>query len=92
MEGASAAEGLRALEERTFDLLLSDIVMPGDRNGLELAELVRTRWPELPVLLLSGYSDSSLEAVTRGFRVLRKPYGLEDLEAAIREELQTAAS
>jgi CheY-like chemotaxis protein len=79
IEGSSAAEGLALLEAGRFDLLISDIVMPGDQDGLGLAGLVRVRWPALPVLLLSGYSDSLAEAVARDFQVMRKPYELADL-------------
>ena len=88
----SAREGLAALSAGTFDAVISDIVMPGDEDGLALAETVRERWPEIPVLLLSGYSASLVEAGARGFRVLRKPFPLPDLGVLLRELVGSAPS
>ncbi|HEU4622105.1 MAG TPA: ATP-binding protein [Burkholderiaceae bacterium] len=55
-----------------FDLVFSDIVMPGTLNGLGLASEVRKQWPRMPVVLASGYAATlgeSPDAI-----VLRKPY------------------
>jgi signal transduction histidine kinase/CheY-like chemotaxis protein len=79
VEGDSAAAGLAALRGGAFDALVSDIVMPGELDGLGLAERVRADDPALPILLVSGYSESSAAAVARGFRVMRKPYALAEL-------------
>jgi PAS domain S-box-containing protein len=75
-----AASGLEALDlldaEQPIDLLITDLAMPG-MNGLELAERVHERHPELPVLYISGYADQVLAAVrpTDGsFEVLEKPF------------------
>lgn len=46
----------------TFDLLLSDIVMPGRLQGPDLAAALRKRWPNLPVLFLSGYAGDAIAA------------------------------
>ncbi|HEY8584206.1 MAG TPA: ATP-binding protein [Capillimicrobium sp.] len=72
---ADAREAL-AVAERP-DLLLTDVVMPG-MPGNELAEELRRRWPGLPVLLMSGYTD---EADLRGSGVLAKPF---DAQALLR--------
>jgi len=79
----NAAEALRDLQDGLrVDLVFSDIVMPGDMNGLELAEVCRERFPHLPVLLTSGYSDVAQSADSR-FDILRKPFDLAALERAI---------
>jgi PAS domain S-box-containing protein len=79
----NAAEALRHLREGVpVDLVFSDIVMPGPMNGLALAEVCRERFPELPVLLTSGYSDAA-EAADGRFDILRKPFELAALERAI---------
>ena len=83
VEGDGAAAGLAALEGAAFDALVSDIVMPGDLDGLGLAERVRAGDAAIPILLVSGYSESSAAAVARGFRVMRKPYALSELAAAL---------
>jgi signal transduction histidine kinase/CheY-like chemotaxis protein len=83
VEGVSASDGLAALESDRFDLIISDIVMPGGADGLVLAEQARARRPGLPLLLVSGYSESTTEALARGFPVLRKPFSLSELDSIL---------
>ena len=78
----SAKEALEKLSSGTRPkLIFTDIVMPGGISGLELARKVRDRFPELPILLTTGYS----EQVTgnHGFPVLQKPYEMDGLAGAI---------
>ena len=76
-----AQAALEALETREFDLVVSDIVMAGPMDGLGLARAVRQRYPDLPLVLVTGYSSSAALADPE-FAVLRKPYQLEDLSRA----------
>ncbi|UYY58575.1 PAS domain-containing sensor histidine kinase [Sphingomonas sp. S2-65] len=69
-----------------FDLVFSDVIMPG-RSGLELAREIQTRWPELPVVLTSGYSHVLAEDARHGFPLLQKPYSAEDLARMLRQVL-----
>ena len=62
-------------------LVFSDIVMPGGISGIELARKVRDRFPELPILLTTGYSEEV--GGTHGFPVLQKPYELDSLAGAL---------
>jgi PAS domain S-box-containing protein len=79
----NATEALRHLQQGIhFDLVFSDIVMPGPMNGLDLAEACRDRFPDMPVLLTSGYSDAAQLADGR-FDILRKPFELAVLERAV---------
>jgi CheY-like chemotaxis protein len=73
-----AQAALDALARATFDLVVSDIVMPGAMNGVELAYAIRERHPKLPVILASGYSKAA-EQAAHAFAVLRKPYQLNEL-------------
>ena len=66
-----------------FDLVLSDMVMPGVGDGLSLARSLARREPPLPVLLMTGYSEAVSQAQASGVPVLPKPYGIRDLDAAI---------
>jgi len=79
-----------ALEQLTSGdkpkLIFSDIVMPGGISGIELARKVRDRFPELPILLTTGYSENV--GGTHGFPVLQKPYELESLAGALRKILK----
>jgi two-component system NtrC family sensor kinase len=78
----SVDEALQLLKSQAqFELVFSDIVMPGGRNGMDLAqELARTR-PDMPVLLTTGYSGRSERESE--FKVLRKPYDIRDLQSAL---------
>jgi PAS domain S-box-containing protein len=67
-------------------LVFTDVVMPGGISGLELARKVRDRFPELPVLLTTGYSEHA--AGPHGFPVLQKPYEMESLVAAVSQVLK----
>ena len=83
-EAVSAQEALERVErEDDIDLVFSDILMPGGLNGLELAKLLRSRFPRIVVLLTTGYSSSAQDAVREGFEVLRKPYDLAALQRAL---------
>jgi signal transduction histidine kinase len=70
-----------------FDLLLTDIVMPGGMNGRELARLAGFLRPGLKILLTSGFSDSGETARASAERVLRKPYQKEELLRTVHDVL-----
>ncbi len=82
-------EALAALASRPYDLLITDIFMPR-MNGLRLVEAARQRWPNLPVILITGLGDwqgyvraMDLHAVD----YLTKPIRLGDLLAAVERAL-----
>ena len=79
---ADAEMALLALENDHFDLVISDIVMPGRYDGLKLARLLRELQPDLPVLLVSGYAGEAGEA-SQEFTVLRKPFRFSQLSHAV---------
>ena len=82
---ASADAALDALGTGTnqFDIVLSDILMPGSLNGLDLAMMLRNQAPDLPVLLMTGYAAQTGQAMASGFQVLAKPVSATSLAAAI---------
>ena len=77
-----AAAALDAVEGGEFDLMLSDIVMAGPMNGLDLARAVRKEHPDLLVVLATGYGEAAGQAAVE-FTVLRKPYNVADLDQAL---------
>jgi signal transduction histidine kinase/ActR/RegA family two-component response regulator len=81
VEARSGGEALELLRSgRTVDVVLTDQVMPGI-TGTELATTIRREWPELPIVLATGYADPP---VTVGdLMVLTKPLQPEDLAAAL---------
>jgi len=75
-----------------IDLLITDIGLPGGLNGLDLAAAVRNRDPRIPVLYVSGYSDSSSSESAEqdaDAEFLGKPYDKQALAAAVRRALAT---
>ncbi|MEH2530761.1 two-component system NtrC family sensor kinase [Bradyrhizobium sp. AZCC 1588] len=78
---------VHALEELAtgaghFDAVFTDVVMPG-MTGIELAQEVRRRHPDLPVVLTSGYSHVLSEHGSYGFELLQKPYSIEQLSRVL---------
>lgn len=74
----------------TIDLLFTDIRMPGAIDGFELARIVRHEFPQIAILLTTGFAGGRPREV--GARILYKPYKLVDLAAAIREALESRGS
>lgn len=85
---ANAGEALATLaqDEFAFDLVFSDVIMPG-MNGVELATVIRERYPGLPVVLTSGYSSVLAENAHRGFELIQKPYSVEALSRTLRKAI-----
>jgi PAS domain S-box-containing protein len=91
VEAASAEEALNALDHSDdIDLLLTDHAMPG-MTGAQLTNEVNIRWPELPVVLASGFAEIQ-EDLSDGAIRLAKPYGRDDLIRAINEVLNRRLS
>jgi PAS domain S-box-containing protein len=83
-DGQSALDVLH--EDRgAYDLVFSDVVMPGI-SGLDLARTIAAEWPNLEVILTSGYSHVLAEEGTFGFELLRKPYSIDGLLKALRQD------
>ena len=67
-----------------FHVLFSDVVMPG-MSGIELAQRVRDAYPDLPIILTSGYSHVLAENGTYGFELLHKPYTVDQLSRVLQK-------
>ena len=92
---AQSGEEAMELIERygDIDLLFSDIIMPGGMNGVRLAELVRKRQPDVPVLLATGYMNELPVSARPGatYTTMAKPYRLADLAERVRLALDSKA-
>ncbi len=79
----NASEALEILDRRSdLDLLITDIRMPGDCDGWELARKARARFPNLPVIYTSGYSAEKPQPVDDSV-FLHKPFRLSELTSAV---------
>lgn len=83
---ANAALAILGENEFAVDLVFSDVIMPG-MNGVELAGIIRERYPGLPVVLTSGYSNVLAESAHRGFELIQKPYSVESLSRILRKAI-----
>jgi CheY-like chemotaxis protein len=89
----SADSALAALKAsaRLPDLVLSDIEMPGKLSGMDLAFRLRELWPQLPVVLVTGYAKQLEDAVSGGLRVLPKPTPPQELLRELRQAMAGVA-
>ena len=93
-EASSGRAALTVLDSApNLDLLLTDVVMPGDYNGRELADEALRRRPGLRVLYMTGYSRDAIMRHGRldpGIHLLGKPFSMEELAAKVRSRLDAA--
>jgi PAS domain S-box-containing protein len=91
LEASNAAEALAVVEAgNAFDLLFTDIIMPGTMNGRQLANELQKHNPRLKVLYTSGYTENAIihhGRLDTGVLLLAKPYRKSDMAAMIRKAL-----
>ncbi len=88
-EACSGAKALAFLNERDIDLIVTDQAMP-QMTGSQLADIVRARWPHIPIILATGYSELPPEARGDLLR-LSKPFGEGQLEEIVRRAMACGA-
>jgi PAS domain S-box-containing protein len=79
----NASSALEALARRRISVVISDIVMAGPADGIQLGRSIHEQYPDIPVILVTGYNNNSCNEAQSEFTVLRKPYTLADLSRAI---------
>jgi len=93
IEAEDAAAALRVLQQYEVDLLFTDVVMPGEMNGKQLATTARVRNPKLKVLFTSGFAGSGAAGEGAELKpddlLLKKPYRRAELAKAVRDLLGT---
>ena len=92
-EAASAAEALEQTDEQSFDVVLSDIRMPG-KTGIEMVGELRGRLPETPVVLMTAFGsiDSAVESMRAGaFDYITKPFEPDAVVLTIERALERRA-
>lgn len=89
MQAAQASEARVLLDDKRPDLVISDIVMPGE-SGIELRRSILERWPGLPVILISGYSaegPAEFAARTPNTIFVQKPFAADQFLALVEQTL-----
>ena len=87
MTAASGSDALNLLASRDVDILFTDVVMPNGMNGIELAAYTRNNYPNVKVMLASGYPQPALKldrSRLGEFAFVSKPYRLSDLARSLR--------
>jgi signal transduction histidine kinase/CheY-like chemotaxis protein len=84
---STGEEALEIARRKRFDIVLSDVVMPG-MGGLRLAETLAKEQPGLPVVLATGYSQDIVEGGSGGRPVILKPYRLATLSEALADAMR----
>jgi CheY-like chemotaxis protein len=81
----SAEEAIAALEHRDdVDLVITDVNLPGGLNGLQMAALVRDRWPAINIIVVTGYSAPRSDEIPLGSLFVPKPYSAQKMMEAVR--------
>jgi signal transduction histidine kinase/CheY-like chemotaxis protein len=62
-----------------IDLVFSDVLMPGGMNGIDLAQEIERKFPQIKMLLATGYSDALSDAIRKGLQIISKPYRPQEL-------------
>jgi len=89
-EDGTAGVAAFAAAPQPYDLLLTDVIMPGPLNGKALADEVKRRWPTVEIVFMSGYTDNALVhrgEIDAGVRLLNKPFRKSDLAQILRQAL-----
>jgi len=77
-----APQALRLLKDTRPDMLVTDVGLPSGMNGRQLADHVRVQWPQLPVLMVTGYAESTVmknEKLPAQMEILTKPFAMNAL-------------
>jgi PAS domain S-box-containing protein len=86
LQAADAPQALGLLVSTRPDLLVTDIGLPNGMNGRQLADQVRMQWPQLPVLLVTGYAESTVmknETLPAQMELLIKPFAMNALAGRV---------
>jgi DNA-binding NtrC family response regulator len=89
---AVSAMAILSREADRLDVVFADLVMPGEQDGLDLAHAIRRQWPQLPVILATGFNEAAARATESEFPLLAKPFEAQAIHRAVREALLASRS
>ncbi len=85
-------EAIELLEKERFDLVLTDLKMP-DMDGLEVLKVIKERWPDIQVVIITGYGtiSTAVQAIKKGaYEYIEKPFTPEDILDVVTKALSEA--
>jgi CheY-like chemotaxis protein len=94
-EASDGPSALRLLEQRRFDLVFSDVVLPGGMTGAQVVARAVQLWPDIKTLFTTGYARNAIVHHGRldpGVQLITKPFTFDDLAAKVRDVLDQEAS
>ncbi len=83
-------EAIELLEKEKFDLVLTDLKMP-DMDGLEVLKVIKERWPDVQVVIITGYGtiSTAVQAIKMGaYEYIEKPFTPEDILEVVNKALE----
>lgn len=89
---ADAASEYLELHAHLVSLLLTDITMPGKLNGADLANLFGDRWPEKPIMIMSGFETPESSGVRHAVSFIKKPWALGQLLDCVEVALKSKSN
>lgn len=89
VNSAEEALALTEPESAHFDIVLTDVVLPG-LSGIHLARRLNRRWPDLPIILVSGYSEELALGYANQYELIRKPFSRGTLIDALQRHLDAS--
>jgi DNA-binding NtrC family response regulator len=87
VSAANVPDALVIADRERPDILLTDIVLPGMGDGISLGEELKARWPDLPVVIMTGYTEREPPPWAA---LITKPYQTDQLLTTVRRQLDDA--
>ena len=86
LEASNADQALAVLESQTtVKAILTDIDMPGSMNGIKLASIIASRWPDCKIIIISGRYSPDQGSLPEGARFMSKPISERQLRSTLSE-------
>ena len=95
LEAGSATEAMKTVTNLSgsLDLVVTDVVMPGDMNGVDLAHWLAASYPRVGVILITGYAaEEQVKRASNTFRLIQKPFQADRIWDAVRQATGTLES
>lgn len=90
LEAENAIEALRIVKslDGRLDLIVTDVKMPGDMDGIDLAHAIGANYPAISVILITGYADEkAIRSAASVFKLIQKPFAVDTVLNMVRQSM-----